>query len=180
MRHTSGWRHGLHWTCSGSVNSSYSPINMFRYPASAIALLFSTTVFCGCSYDRSFMQMDSNSGVPFFGFQWAVDSGSRPPESGSDDDEVNEMRPSLIDLRAPSKLHQPGRDHRALEAGRYDVQTVSISHTSLVPVRMTGGFEARADVIEPDDSDDIPVRAIMPKSHSFSAAKLFQDRRAAF
>lgn len=34
----------------------------------------------GCSYDRAFMNMDSNSGSPFFGFQWAVDSGSRPSD----------------------------------------------------------------------------------------------------
>lgn len=33
----------------------------------------------GCKYDRSFMNMDSNSGSPFFGLQLAVDSGSRPP-----------------------------------------------------------------------------------------------------
>ena len=36
----------------------------------------------GCKYDRSFMNMDSNSGSPFFGLQLAVDSGSRPPGSG--------------------------------------------------------------------------------------------------
>ncbi|MBC7968450.1 MAG: hypothetical protein H7Z17_21300 [Fuerstia sp.] len=34
---------------------------------------------CGCKYDGSFMNMDSNSGSPFFGLQLAVDSGSRPP-----------------------------------------------------------------------------------------------------
>jgi len=33
----------------------------------------------GCRYDGSFMQMDSNTGFPFFGLQLAVDSGSRPP-----------------------------------------------------------------------------------------------------
>jgi len=36
----------------------------------------------GCKYDRSFMNMDSNSGAPFFGLQLAVDSGSRPPVIG--------------------------------------------------------------------------------------------------
>ena len=41
----------------------------------------------GCKYDRSFMNLDSNSGSPFFGLQLAVDSGSRPPvnpERGKD------------------------------------------------------------------------------------------------
>jgi len=41
-------------------------------------VLFSTV---GCKYDRSFLQMDSNSGAPFLGLQWAVDSGSRPDRS---------------------------------------------------------------------------------------------------
>lgn len=45
----------------------------------------------GCKYDRSFMNMDSNSGSPFFGLQLAVDSGSRPPvntERSKDDDRL--------------------------------------------------------------------------------------------
>lgn len=44
-------------------------------------VVFGLTVLlttAGCKYDRSFMQMDSNSGSPFLGLQWAVDSGSRP------------------------------------------------------------------------------------------------------
>lgn len=41
------------------------------------------SLIVGCKYDGSFLQMDSNSGVPFFGLQLAVDSGSRPPKSAS-------------------------------------------------------------------------------------------------
>lgn len=46
--------------------------------------LFAILPLClaGCAYDRSFMQMDSNSGAPFFGLQWSVDSGSRPGRAG--------------------------------------------------------------------------------------------------
>lgn len=152
---------------------------MIRYFAPAVALLVGTTVLSGCSYDRSFMQMDSNSGVPFFGFQWAVDSGSRPSESASDDDK-NQMRPSLIDLRAPSKRHHPGRDHRALDAERNDTQTVSMNRRSLVPVWMSEGSNAHRASNQPLISGDIPIRAIMPRSGSSSAAKLFHDRREAF
>jgi hypothetical protein len=47
-----------------------------RMTAIAGLILLSLT---GCKYDRSFMNMDSNSGSPFFGLQLAVDSGSRPP-----------------------------------------------------------------------------------------------------
>lgn len=41
----------------------------------------------GCKYDRSFMNIDSNSGSPFFGLQLAVDSGSRPPGPDQREDE---------------------------------------------------------------------------------------------
>ncbi len=101
---------------------------MNRHPVPAIGFLLAT-VISGCSYDRSFMQLDSNSGVPFFGFQWAVDSGSRPSKSASRNGD-HETAPSLIDLRAPSKLDQPGRDRLDLESERDDIQTVSINRRS--------------------------------------------------
>ena len=41
-------------------------------------------LLAGCKYNRSFMQMDSNSGSPFFGLQFAVDSGTRPPRKNSE------------------------------------------------------------------------------------------------
>jgi hypothetical protein len=37
----------------------------------------SLLILPGCAYDRTFMQMDSNSPSPFFGLQWSVDSGTR-------------------------------------------------------------------------------------------------------
>ncbi len=51
--------------------------------AFAACILLSVT---GCKYDRSFFDMSSNSGSPFFGLQFAVDSGSRPPRSGDESD----------------------------------------------------------------------------------------------
>jgi hypothetical protein len=57
--------------------------------AIAACILLSVT---GCKYDRSFFDMSSNSGSPFFGLQFAVDSGSRPPRSN---DESNTYRSDL-------------------------------------------------------------------------------------
>jgi hypothetical protein len=71
--------------------------------AVAACLLLSVT---GCKYDRSFFDMSSNSGSPFFGLQFAVDSGSRPPRSsnGSDADSsgLNNSRQSLQHQRYPA------------------------------------------------------------------------------
>jgi hypothetical protein len=55
---------------------NYRRSNFHHTAAIAGLILISLT---GCKYDRSFMNMDSNSGSPFFGLQLAVDSGSRPP-----------------------------------------------------------------------------------------------------
>ncbi len=56
--------------------------NSIRRTALTGLMLLSLT---GCKFERSFMNMDSNSRSPFFGLQWAVDSGSRAPtgEAGS-------------------------------------------------------------------------------------------------
>lgn len=50
----------------------------------SIALILFIPLLSGCQYDRSFMHLDSNSGAPFFGLQFAVDSGSRPPSADSE------------------------------------------------------------------------------------------------
>ena len=151
---------------------------MLRHFALSMGLLLSSMLLSGCSYDRSFMQMDSNSGVPFFGLQWADDSGSRPSKS---DHSENETAPSLIDLRAPSKLDQPGRDHLDHNAERDDIQTVSISRRSLAPVyRGSWTSDTRTDAAQSAASGDIPIHALMPSRRSSSAAMMFQNRRAAF
>lgn len=185
-----------------SFNSSL-PTIMPRHIALSMGLLLGTTLLSGCSYDRSFMQMDSNSGLPFFGFQWAVDSGSRPSKSASNHGD-HETAPSLIDLRAPSKLNQPGRDRLDLEAERGDIQTVSIrprpqatfvrsSHESTlataerVPamIQDAGSDRVQSDKTAsgerlPDERSPAPIQVLIPKSRSSSAAQQFQNRRAAF
>jgi|GEM_PF-1687859 len=67
--------------------------------AFAACLLLSVT---GCKYDRSFFDMSSNSGFPFFGLQFAVDSGSRPPRSGDESDTDR----SNLDGHRQSPQHQ--------------------------------------------------------------------------
>ena len=54
----------------------------------------------GCRYDGSFMNMDSNSGSPFFGLQLAVDSGTRPPVKNQP--ARDDHRPTSSPRRYPS------------------------------------------------------------------------------
>ena len=51
---------------------------MLRISSRILLSIVLIPTLAGCRYDRSFMQMDSNSGIPFLGLQLAVDSGSRP------------------------------------------------------------------------------------------------------
>ena len=60
------------------------------------------SLIVGCKYDGSFMQLDSNSGVPFFGLQLAVDSGSRPPRSADAKETDNS---STYDLKLQNSGH---------------------------------------------------------------------------
>lgn len=176
---------------------------MLRHLPLSMGLLLGTTLLSGCSYDRSFMQMDSNSGLPFFGFQWAVDSGSRPSKSASTHDD-DRMAPALIDLRAPSTLDQPGGNHLDLDVERDDIQTVSISPRTRtrfvrssdenrptapeqVPAMAqdSGSHRVQSNKMAPgvhlpEGRTASPIRAFFPESRSSSAAKQFQNRRAAF
>lgn len=185
-----------------SFNSSL-PTIMLRHIALSMGLLLCATLLSGCSYDRSFMQMDSNSGLPFFGFQWAVDSGSRPSKSSSAHDD-QKTAPSLIDLRAPSKLDQPGRDRLHLETERGDIQTVSIRpqpqatfvrfsrESTLATAEPVSALaqDAGSNRVQFDktasaaqlsgERSPAPIQVLFPKSRSSSAAQQFQNRRAAF
>ncbi len=42
------------------------------------------TLLCGCQYDRSFLNMDSNSGVPFLGLQMSVDASDAQQQESED------------------------------------------------------------------------------------------------
>lgn len=85
----------------------------------------------GCKYDRSFMNIDSNSGSPFFGLQLAVDSGSRPPgpdEHTEDIDRAVSPRNNSQVIprhREPESADQPLLFTRAATAQRNGFESTS-------------------------------------------------------
>lgn len=90
----------------------------------------------GCKYDRSFMNMDSNSGSPFFGLQLAVDTGTRPPvnrQPARDDDQ-----PTSSHRRYP-----PIPDHRDSASGAQ----VPVLLTRSAATKLSG-FERTSDARE--------------------------------
>lgn len=68
---------------------------MFRHATLTLSLFF--VIASGCQRERSFMQLDSDSGVPFFGLQWSVDSGVRP----------RSLQPAVDDAARRSLLSRP-------------------------------------------------------------------------
>jgi hypothetical protein len=72
-----------------------------------LSLLINLLILPGCAYDRTFMQMDSNSPSPFFGFQWSVDSGVRRAPSREKSSE------SLKWLDALPHAHRQSREQFA-------------------------------------------------------------------
>ena len=84
------------------MRSANGAMNHRRTNLSQIAAVlgFMLLSLSGCKYDRSFMNMDSNSGSPFFGLQLAVDSGSRSPVIGERPRDGE--RPTLSGRRNPA------------------------------------------------------------------------------
>ena len=86
------WQNEFGFPQSAYAEMKYRRFTSPRTLAIAGLILLSLT---GCKYDRSFLNMDSNSGSPFFGLQLAVDSGSRPPASHEKkEDTLRAARPS--------------------------------------------------------------------------------------
>ncbi len=95
----------------------------------------------GCKYERSFMNMDSNSGSPFFGLQLAVDSGSRPPvgrEPAKDG-----IRGNLSGLRDP---RVPARKDSVTPSGSPILLTHSAAAKSHGFVRTSDAGELKTNV----------------------------------
>ena len=86
----------------------YPRTNPPRIAALTGLILLSLT---GCKYDRSFMNIDSNSGSPFFGLQLAVDSGSRPPKANKESADA--------DLPAPPRRQYPAIPDRSEPAAKF-------------------------------------------------------------
>ena len=70
------------------------------------------------------MQMDSNSGVPFFGLQWAVDSGSRPSE------QTDGSKLKLSAQDSELNIPNPRIDRRKSDTNETSHQLVSVSQKS--------------------------------------------------
>jgi len=117
----------------------YQRTNPPRIAAIAGLILLSLT---GCKYDRSFMNMDSNSGSPFFGLQLAVDSGSRPPginEGSADGDRpAPPLRrfPAIPDrTKSLSRIQPPIMLTRSAATGRSGFERTSESRDLNTNVR---------------------------------------------
>jgi hypothetical protein len=94
---------------------------MSRFNANIIVISLACLTLTGCAYDRSFMQMDSNSGVPFFGLQWAVDSGIRP----SSHDETSRL--SIEGPDAPLAVPNPRVDRKKADRRNPSPEIISVS-----------------------------------------------------
>ncbi len=90
----------------------------------------------GCKYDRSFMNMDSNSGSPFFGLQLAVDSGSRAPMNSRSAADVD--RPT-----SPFQRYPAIPEHSKSAVGSQP----PVMLTRLATTKF-GGFESTSDARE--------------------------------
>ena len=97
---------------------------MLKYSSGLFIVCLVCLPLCGCAYDRSFMQMDSNSGVPFFGLQWAVDSGSRPSSQNDS---------SVLKLTAPESrlsIPNPRADRQKTDDSKASPTLFSVSRQS--------------------------------------------------
>ena len=117
----------------------YRRTNPPRIAAIAGLVLLSLT---GCKYDRSFMNMDSNSGSPFFGLQLAVDSGSRPPKTADGAGEFDRPSPSRRQSAAipdrgesAAKIQPPILFTRSAATGRSNFERTSESRDLNTSVR---------------------------------------------
>lgn len=83
-------------------------------PRVTLMLLSGVVTFAssGCQYDRSFMQLDSNSGAPFFGLQWSVDA--RDTQRADRASAVT--TPSVAATATPSDAARPNSDPTAVAA----------------------------------------------------------------
>lgn len=89
----------------------YQPLNSSHQIAAIAGLMLLS--LAGCKYDRSFMNMDSNSGSPFFGLQWAVDTGSRPPGPDKREDRAEPPAASRHQIGETPDHFGRGRDPRS-------------------------------------------------------------------
>lgn len=121
----------------------------------------------GCQYDGSFMQMDSNSGIPFLGLQLAVDSGMRPP---SQDKQTRMKESSLIDLQVRPESQMP------INRGAIERDRIEPSGTVRVMTRSESNGDSRTSEL----LRGLTLHLKPSSSGGSSATELVDLRRAAF
>ena len=104
--------------------------NFIQQTAVVGLLLLSLT---GCKYDRSFLNMDSNSSSPFFGLQWAVDSGSRSPQGKTG---------TRTDQALPSRRRYPAIPDHNDPASKSDVPVLLTDFNA----KARNGFEPTSEL----------------------------------
>ena len=73
-----------------------------------IASFLLMTLLTGCQYDRSFLNMNSDSGIPFLGLQMAVDASDSRKDSAREPIKLvsNEPSESVLTLKAKTTRAQ--------------------------------------------------------------------------
>ena len=123
-------------------------------------LFFIATTVTGCQYDRSLMQIDSNSGVPFFGLQWSVDSGSRPAAHSTSADKTlalpwrNDRREPSTQQRLPRQGWKSGSGRSAAVAFLDRNSSAKIAPTAVKSSMLSQPFKA----LMTDSKDVVSLR----------------------
>ena len=110
-----------------------------------IVLALWTTLPSGCKYDRSFMNINSDSGVPFLGLQWSVDAGeSQRRLSGYDS--VADVAPA-----GPVDATEQPTAAPTTTSPEWISTALSVSHAgpvqySLPPSQVDDGVDAKAEI----------------------------------
>ena len=58
-----------------------------------VACFLLVTLLAGCKYDRSFLNMNSDSGSPFLGLQWSVDARESQIDSANEATQLVSSQP---------------------------------------------------------------------------------------
>ena len=111
-----------------------------------VLVVFACTCASGCQHARSFLQMDSNSSVPFLGLQLSVDAGDAQQQSGGLDRNVNTMTLRAKDAELQAASLSPTGSHDAfVKTSSRSPQDATVK-LSLPLVDVTSEPQVQADV----------------------------------
>ncbi|MEZ6059588.1 MAG: hypothetical protein R3C19_04430 [Planctomycetaceae bacterium] len=119
------------------------------FAAARIISISFIALFAGCEYDRAFMQMDSNSGSPFLGWQLRVDASDRRRNTVSDSDRIR-----LADSAAPEATSR-GPIYLATSGGRQTVRLVPTALATEFTSSVQYSLPEHAATGQPDQSAEV-------------------------